>query len=181
LLHADETSEWEESHYCKFAELFYGHQFQIPPSKPRLTRKTEPLFFQGSVISAPAVRNLLVVPSDGYAKVLALDPAAADVEKNLTAFDHSYSAMMGNLDDAWNGPSTSWWPTLGQAVTAMGKLRVLGYFNIMKFQIPTGIVAQLPHLYPDEFTMFATYTDLAMPAFYGPRFRNLNTSGPPSA
>jgi rubrerythrin len=177
-LDADPASEGEASHYRKFAELYYGRAFQ-PPQPPRaMTRDNEPEFFAGAAIPPPQVRNLLVVPADGYAKILALDPAAADVDKNLTAFDQAYNDMMSNLDDAWNGPAARWWPTLGQGVATMAKLRVLGYFNIMKFQIPPAVVAQLPQLYPDEIDMFRTYTHLDAPVFYGPRFMNLNAAAP---
>ena len=175
-LRADGGSEAEESHYCKFAELFYGRQFQVPADAPPLTRDNEPSFFKGAPIPPPAVRNLLTPPADGYAKILALDPAAADVSKTLDAFDEAYSGMMANLDDAWNGPAAVWWPTLGQGVSAMGKLRVLGYFNIMKFQIPPAAVAQLKSLYPDDFEMFQTHANLDAPVFYAPRFRNLNAA-----
>jgi hypothetical protein len=179
-LKADDASEGEESHYCKFAELYYGRLFQVPAGAPEMTRANEAEFFRGAKVQAPAVRNLLTPPSDGYAKILALDPAAADVGKALDAFDQAYSGMMANLDDAWNGPAAVWWPTLGQGVSAMGRLRVLGYFNIMKFQVPANVVGQLQQLYPDDYEMFATYTNLDEPVFYAPRFRNLNPAAAPT-
>jgi hypothetical protein len=58
----------------------------------------------------------------------------------------------------------------------MGELRVLGCFNIMKYEVPAKVVAQLKTLYPNEYADLAAYTDLSAPVFYGPRFRNLNAA-----
>ena len=149
-LAAGRASEDEASHYIKFAELRYGRVFRVPPGAPSITPKNEKLFFKGPKIPAPEVINLLPPPTDGYAAILALDPNATVVAKALDGFDQAYSGMMANLDDAWNGPAATWWPTLGQGVSAMGHLRIAGYFNIMKLQVPPGIVARLGQLYPDD-------------------------------
>jgi rubrerythrin len=175
-LHADGQSENEASHYCKFAEIFYGRQFQKPEPEVPLTRATEPLFFQGYRLPFPEVVNLMAVPNDGYAKLLAADPNGVAVETSLQAFDAAYSAIMAQLDDIWNGPAATSWPTLGQAVEVMGKLRVLGCFNIMKYQVPPDLVSRLAELYPGEYPAIAAYSDLEAPLFYGPRFRNTNPS-----
>ncbi|HXZ02498.1 MAG TPA: ferritin-like protein [Stellaceae bacterium] len=172
-LHAGPASQGEESHYCKFAEIYYGHQFAMPGDVVTLTKATEPQFFGGYPIPFPAVRNTLSVPKDGYAKLLAKDPEGDAASKDLLAFDRAYSGLMGNLDAMWNGPADKSWPTFGQAVETMAKLRVLACFNIMKHQVPPAAVAALPQLYPDEINDLAAYTDLAAPVYYGPRFRNV--------
>ncbi len=176
-LHAGAAAQGEESHYSKFAEIFYGHQFQDPGnSAVQLSRDTEPQFFKGYPIEFPEVQNILMVPSDGYAKILAIDSRGADVKKDLDAFDQAYSGLMENLDAMWNGPAAKSWPTFGAAVETMGKLRILGCFNIMKYQVPPDAVAKLATLYPDEFDKIKDYTRLNEPVFYGPRFRNVNSA-----
>ena len=165
--------ESEESHYAKFASLFYGASYQEPVPRVKLGPETEPLFFKGGVIGWPKVVNTLAVPADGYAKILALDPDAAAVTKDLTAFDSALAAILGALDAAWNGPAAVSWKTLGGAVHGMVDLRVLSCFNILRHEIPKGIVAQLPALYPAEIDRLRDYGDLGKPAFYGPRFTNV--------
>jgi hypothetical protein len=173
-LHAGPAFEGEESHYAKYAELFYGRRYQQPVPDVPLTRETEPLFFSGRPIMAPDVANILYVPTDGYAKLLAADPNAAAVEKSLAAFDQAYSDILGYLDAMWNGPADKSWPTFGKAVSTMVELRVLACFNIMKYQVPQELVAKLQEFYPDEYSDIAVYTDLNQPVLYGPRFRNVN-------
>lgn len=168
--------EGEESHYCKYAEVFYGRRYQKPPGRVALTRATEKKFFKGAPILPPDVVNLLMVPSDGYAAVLKADPNGATVEKALTAFDQAYTNIMSDLEAMWNGPAAKSWPNFGAAVGAMGELRVLGCFNIMKYEVPAKVVAQLKTLYPNEYADLAAYSDLSAPVFYGPRFRNLNAA-----
>jgi len=174
-LHADRF-EGEESHYARYAEIYYGHRYQKPRGKVPLTRQTLKEFFQGYPIQPPDVVNLLMVPSDGYAAVLKADPNGATVEAAMTKFDQAYTAIMSDLEAMWNGPAAKSWPTFGQAVGAMGELRVLGCFNIMKYQVPQSVIAQLKTLYPNEYADLAAYTDLSKPVFYGPRFRNLNAT-----
>lgn len=172
-LHADPGSEGEESHYCKFAEIYYGRRYAEPSPPIELTRGAEPKFFTGYEIPFPAVVNVLTVPRDGYANVLAVDPQGKIVEQALTAFDTAYTGLMNDLDACWNGPAGTSWPTLGKAVIAMGSLRVLACFNIMKYEVPQSALARLGDLYPDEHLEIAQYTDLSEPVFYGPRFVNL--------
>ena len=171
-LHAGPESEQEDSHYCKFAELYYGHQYQEPDPVIELTRGTEPQFFNGSPIPFPNVVNTLAVPSDGYAAILARDPNGAAVTKALDSFDVDYTQVMTNLDAVWNGPASSSWPTLGAAVKGMGGLRVPACFQVMINQIPVDVIADLSALYPDEHVRMAALTDLSRPVFYGPRFVN---------
>jgi Ferritin-like len=167
--------EGEESHYAKFAALYHGARYQDPIPPVKLTCATEPLFFRGRAIGWPEVVNTLAVPSDGYAKLLALDPNAAAVTKDLAAFDTAFSGILTALDGAWNGPTAVSWKTLGGAVHGMVDLRVLSCFNILRYQVPADLVARLPALYPDEIDQLRHYTDLAKPVFYGPRFLNTNT------
>jgi len=167
--------ETEESHYAKFASLYYGAGYQKPSGNLELTPKTESLFFKGLPISWPEVINTLAVPSDGYEKILPLDPNRAIVESNLVAFDNGFSQMLDALENAWNGPSATSWKTLGGAVHGMVDLRVLSCFNIMRSEIPQNIIKKLPELYPSEYEFIAIYTDLSKPVFYGPRFRNTNS------
>jgi hypothetical protein len=166
--------ETEESHYAKFASLYYGARYQQPDPAVKLTRETEHLFFQGGKIGAPIVVNTLAVPADGYAKILALDPAGAAVTSDLDAFDSAFSSILSALDAAWNGPAAVSWKTLGGAVHSMVDLRVLSCFNILRHAIPAGIVAKLPALYPEEIDHLRRYTDLSAAVYYGPRFVNAN-------
>jgi hypothetical protein len=144
-----------------------------------LTPQNEHLFFRGQPIGWPVVINTLAVPSDGYAKIIALDPNAAAVTKDLTAVDSAYSAILTALDAAWNGPAAAAWKTVGLSVRGVGgnppgmiDFRVLARENITRHQIPAEIIAQLSTLYPGEFEFLKTYTDLSQPVFYGPRFIN---------
>lgn len=163
----------EPSHYARFGELRYGRRY-LPsdPSAP-LSRETEESFFRGDEIVWPVVINTLAVPSDGYAAILAGDPQSAMVSQELKAFDAAYTAMMVALDDAWNGPPEQSWPSLGEAVIQMNEMRVLSCFNIMRYQVPAGLVARLAEIYPAEYQVMAAYTDLGSPVFYGPRFLNM--------
>jgi Ferritin-like len=175
-LHADAASEGEASHYCKFAELYYGQTYQTPTPDVELTPETEPQFFRGYPVPFPEVANVLALPKDGYAAILAEDPDTAVVSKALAGFDTAYTAMLTALDAVWNGPAATAWPTLGDAVKGMGGLRVPACFQIIPHQIPPDVVAKLPTLYPDEHEALAGLTDLDQPVFYGPRFFNLNTA-----
>lgn len=171
---AGPESENEESHYARFAEIFYGHRFQMPEHGQKITAETEPEFFQGAKIPTPVVTNTLAVPSDGYAKILALDPNRETVEAALDKFDTTYTSIMDDLDAMWNGPAAQSWPTFGKAVAAMTELRVLSCFYIMRHQIPENIVQRLEKLYPDEYSFLSKYTHLDRPVYYGPRFFNKN-------
>jgi hypothetical protein len=164
--------ESEESHYAKFASLYYGAGYQ--KLNKTMTRQNEPEFFKGLPIGWPKVVNTLVVPSDGYAKILALDPNSATVSPALLAFDNGFSEMLTTLDIVWNGPTATSWKSLGAAVHGMVDFRVLSCFNIMRNQVPDSIIKQLSSLYPAEFEYLKTYTDLSKPVFYGPRFINTN-------
>jgi hypothetical protein len=165
--------ENEESHYGKFAELWYGRRYEEPNPKVTLTSETEAEFFKGTKITWPVVVNTLAVPSDGYERILARDPNGSSVRKDLETFDEVYTEIMGQLDDMWNGPSDTMWPTFGEAVKGMTDLRVLSCFNIMRYHVPQPVIADLESLYPNEYEFLSAYTDLDKPVFYGPRFRNL--------
>jgi len=163
----------EESHYGKFAELWYGARYEVPRPPVPLTRENEAAYFQGVEIPWPEVINTLAVPSDGYARILDLDANGPAVLKDLALFDSVYSGMLLALHTMWNGPLDTQWPTFGEAVEGMVKQRVLSCFTIMRTEVPPAIVARLPELYPSEFHLLETYTDLDQPVFYGPRFRNV--------
>jgi hypothetical protein len=171
--------EFEASHYARFAELYYGAAYDDRDLKMELTPETEHLFFKGQPVGWPVVLNTLAVPLDGYGKIVALDPDAAAVTKDLTAIDAAYSAVLAALDTAWNGPEASSWKTVGLSVRGVGgnppgmiDFRVLARENITRHQIPADVISQLPGLYPAEFEYLKTYTDLDQPVFYGPRFIN---------
>lgn len=166
--------ETEESHYAKFAELYYGAMYKKPKGIKKVTKDNEAKFFRGTPISWPKVINTLCVPVDGYAKILALDPNAKEVSKSLDAFDAAFSEMLSLLDTVWNGPAATSWKTLGAAVHKMVDFRVLSCFNIMRYRIPDDIIQKLPAIYPDEYPFISQYTDLSKPVFYGPRFININ-------
>lgn len=162
----------EQSHYGRFAELHYGRRYQpVTPPEP-ISAQNEARFFTGEEIAWPVVINTLAVPADGYRAVLAQDPDAPAVEKELDAFDAAYTAMMTALHDAWNGPAERSWPSLGEAVFQMNEMRVLSCFNIMRHEVPPATVAELPRLYPDEVAVLKAFTALDRPVFYGPRFQN---------
>jgi hypothetical protein len=173
-LEAGADFENEASHFARFAELRYGARYRPPATPPAtLTREGVAAYFGGEPLAWPVVINTLAVPSDGYDALLALDPDAPAVRKELEAFDAAYTAMMVALDHAWNGPLDTSWPSLGEAVIQMNEMRVLSCFNILRHQVPAELVGRLDDLYPDERRLLATYTDLDKPVFYGPRFRNL--------
>jgi hypothetical protein len=176
--------ELEKSHYARFAELYYGAEYDDRDAPFDLSLKTEASYFRGQPVGWPLVINTLAVPSDGYAKILALDPAAPAVAKDLDAFDAAYSAVLGALDAAWNGPQAASWKTVGLSVRGVGgnpagmiDFRVLARENITRHQMPAAIVAQLPALYPAELEYLRQYTDLDQPVFYGPRFINVSARG----
>jgi hypothetical protein len=83
---ADARYEGEESHYTKFAEIFYGKKF-VNPELDHVTPETEAAFFRGDKVISPILINALAVPADGYAKVLnaytELDPKAANVARQI--------------------------------------------------------------------------------------------------
>jgi hypothetical protein len=192
--------ETEESHYAKFASLFYGHIYQKPKGLNKLTRKNEAKFFTGAPIGWPEVINTLAVPADGYAKALEKDPAGQTTGAYLAAFDTAFSDMLTTLDVVWNGPANATWKPidpaakgmidygvftdvegmeqnhhdLGSAVHGMLDFRVFSSFSITRMQISDSVIAQLPALYPDEIDFIKQYTDLTKPVFYGPRFINTN-------
>lgn len=166
--------EYEESHYARFAEVYYGRMYRKPAPKTKLTAQTEHLFFKGARVGWPVVINTLAVPSDGYTKILAEDPQGADATKELMAFDKTFTDILGGLDAAWNASLSKGdrWKTLGGAVDNMMKLRVFSCFTFMRRQIPVQIVDRLAELYPAEYPHLQTYTDLTRPVYYGPRFLN---------
>jgi hypothetical protein len=173
-LHADANSEAELSHYGKYAELYFGRQYQEPDPDVPLTIETLSQFFKGYEIGAAQVVNTLYVPSDGYQKVLSADPNGTAVTQALVAFDQAYAGIMSDLEAMWNGPADKSWPSFGDAVGKMGDLRVLGCVYLMKNQVPADVVGKLEAMYPDEYADMAKYTDLSAPVFYGPRFHNVN-------
>lgn len=168
---AGEEFQNEETHYTKFAELWYGAHYQEPVPSVEFTPQTEPGFFGGAKIPWPQVINSLAVPADGYDELLRRDPDGQQVGKDMEIFDASYQEMLTALDDMWNGPAEALWPRFGDAVEAMTKQRVLSSFSILRYQVPPGLVADLPGIYPAEYEFLARYTDLDQPVFYGPRFR----------
>ncbi|MFH8774342.1 ferritin-like protein [Streptomyces sp. NPDC017958] len=172
-IRAGAAYQHEESHYGKFAELWYGRTYREPEPAVELTPETEAVHFQGAKIDWPSVINTLAVPADGYDKLLAEDPDGKEITEALLVFDQDYTDMMAHLDAMWNGDPEQQWPTFGEAVHNMMKLRVFSSFTFMQRQIPPALVDDLPRLYPAEFGFLHSYTDLDRPVFYGPRFRNL--------
>jgi Ferritin-like len=172
-LKAGPASQGETSHYARFAELRYRARYAPPASPVELSRETVRGQFTGDEVVWPVVINTLAVPEDGYDRILAEDPDAPSIRKELEAFDAAYTAMMTALDHAWNGPAATSWPSLGEAVIQMNEMRVLSCFNIARHQVPDDVVERLPQLYPGEHRLMSAYTDLSAPVFYGPRFRNL--------
>ncbi|MBV9719250.1 MAG: ferritin-like protein [Candidatus Eremiobacteraeota bacterium] len=167
-------SEGEKSHFVRFAELYFGREYEHPHGLPPPTRDELKARFSGMPIHPPGVINTLAVPKDAYATILAIDPNAAAAQADLDAFDTQLSAILAQLDTVWNGPPDGSWKTLGGAVAVMMKLRVISCFNVELHEIPRAAIAQLRHLYPDEYDYLDHYTDLKAPCFYGPRFINKN-------
>ncbi|MDI9309302.1 MAG: ferritin-like protein [Limnohabitans sp.] len=166
--------EYEESHYAKFAALYYGKDYKTPEENIPLTKENEPKFFTGNPIGWPEVVNTLYVPSDGYEKLLTIDPNGTTMKTAIEQFDTTFAEMLTNLDLVWNGSQSVSWPSFGKAVHGMVDFRVLSCFNIMRTQIADEVVKQIPQLYPDEIETIKKYTDLTKPLFYGPRFINTN-------
>lgn len=173
-LWASEAFQDEPSHYARFAEIYFEAQLQTPNPPVQLTQETLPEFFKGHKIPWPVVTNVLTIPSDGYAKILAADPNKEEVTKALDNFDTNYTSIMDDLDAMWNGPANESWPKFGKAVGSMTEMRVQSCFYIMRHEIPKDIVAKLATLYPKEYSYLEKYTDLNVPVFYGPRFINNN-------
>jgi Ferritin-like len=173
-LHAGPTSQEELSHYGRFAEIYLGHEYQKPANPTNITPANLFEFFAGAPVQFPDVVNTLLVPSDGYAKILALDPNGPAVQKTLLNFDTTYTTIMSDLENMWNGPANESWPKFGDAVGKMAEMRVLSCFYIMQNQIPADVIKKLENLYPTEYASMQKYTNLNEPVFYGPRFFNLN-------
>lgn len=169
-LYTGSAFEQEESHYAKFAQIYYGKQYQVPKHGNKLTPENEADFFQGAFIGWPEVVNTLAVPTDGYARLLALDPNGEAVTHDLQTFDQGFTAILTGLDTVWNGPAANSWKNLGGAVHGMVDLRVLSCFNILRHEIPAKLIAQLPGLYGEEFATLNAFTHLDKPVYYGPRF-----------
>lgn len=167
--------EFEESHYAKFASLFYGAEYKEPESGIRLTKENEALFFKGNKVGWPEVVNTLYVPADGYEKLLDIDPNGKTMKAAIQEFDSVFSEMLTNLDLVWNGPEATSWPSFGKAVHGMVDFRVLSCFNIMRTPISEEVVKKIPELYPNEIEAIKRYTDLSQTVFYGPRFVNTNS------
>ena len=87
VLYAGGASEAEESHYARFAQVYYGRQLSRAHGGAQPTRQTIQDYFKGHEIPWPDVTNTLMVPADGYAKLLAVDPNGAAVLKDLRLFD----------------------------------------------------------------------------------------------
>ncbi|MFJ5230906.1 ferritin-like protein [Kitasatospora sp. NPDC088391] len=179
-LHTGADYQHEESHYAKFAELYYGRTFRAPQPPLALTKDSEAVWFQGDRIDWPAVVNTLAVPADGYEALLSEDKDGVAVAEELTVFDQVYTEMLQHLDELWNGSSDpmTQWATFGEAVEKMSKLRVTSCFTFMRREVPADLVADLPRIYPTEYGHLRAYTDLDRPVFYGPRFRNLAAPRP---
>jgi hypothetical protein len=197
-LMASAQYEGEESHYTKFAEIFYGRKF-VNPELRSVTPDTEASFFRGDRVITPEVINVLAVTADGYGKILQefnkIDPeGATKAQQALDGLDRAYTEVMAALDDVWNGPIEQQGPNLSKAVIGMTELKVpvriasiyypdfpnedpaTAIHNpaIMAQQIPPEIISKITQLYPDEYDDISTYTDLSKPVFFGPRYRNLN-------
>lgn len=201
---ADSRYEGEESHYTKFAEIFYGRKF-VNPELRHVTPETEASFFRGDKVMSPNVINALAVPADGYARVLdeygRLDPEGAIRARHaLDGVDQAYTDIMSNLDAVWNGPANDQGERMGAAIVGMSQLKVpiriqCAYYPnypaedesdaiwqpaLMKQQIPEEIIADSFKLYPDEWNDLNQYTDLTEPVYFGPRFLNLNVTEVPA-
>ncbi len=183
---ASSDYEGEESHYAKFAEIFYGSRF-VNPELRYVNPETEKSFFRGDVVMMPDTINVLAVTADGYQKILreykARDPESTEhISQALDGVDHAYTDVMTNLDAAWNGPIEKQGPSLSAAVIGMTELKVPVRIDpaIMSQQIPEEIISNLFSLYPDEYDDLREYTDLAKPVFFGPRFINLNVAQLPT-
>ena len=198
-LMASAQYEGEESHYTKFAEIFYGRRF-VNPELRAVTPDTEASFFRGDRVITPEVINVLAVTADGYGKILQafnkIDPEGATrAQQALDGMDQGYTEVMNALDDVWNGPLELQGPNLSKAVIGMTELKVpvrisSTYYPdfpnedpataihnpaIMAQQIPAEIISNLTRLYSDEYEDISAYTDLSKPVFFGPRYFNLNS------
>jgi hypothetical protein len=130
--------EYEESHYAKFASLFYGHTYRDPENIGELTNENEPEFFKGPAIGWPDVLNIMAMPSDGYAKILALDPNGPDSENGnnvaaqLNACDAAFSNMMTTLDLVWNPTAQGTWNPIPSSANKMINYQVFQHVADMQ-------------------------------------------------
>lgn len=203
-LMASAQYEAEESHYTKFAEIFYGRKF-VNPELRAVTPDTEASFFRGDRVIFPGIINVLAVTADGYEKILQefnkIDPEGSRMaQQALDGLDQGYTEVMTALDSVWNGPIEEQGPNLSKAVIGMTELKVpvrissTYYPNfpdedpetavhnpaIMAQKIPAEIISKLTQLYPDEYEDLSSYTDLSKPVFFGPRYLNLNVGSLPT-
>ena len=203
-LMASAQFEAEESHYTKFAEIFYGRKF-VNPELRAVTSETEASFFRGDRVIAPEVINVMAVTADGYEKILQefnkIDPEGARrAQQALDGLDQAYTEVMTALDDVWNGPIEQQGPNLSKAVIGMTELKVPARISstyypnfpdkdpetavhnpaIRAQQIPPEIISKLTQLYPEEYEDISAYTDLSQPVFFGPRYINLNLRSLPT-
>ena len=152
--------EYEESHYAKFASLYYGYSYLDPGDIGPLTSENEALFFRGSAIAAPAVMNILAVPADGYEKILVLDDSAIDgehgggVRAQLDAFDTAYSNMLMTLDTVWNPLTAGSWRQLSPNASKMVNYRV--FQNTATLQEQVGGLGSAVHAMMD-FRVFTSF------------------------
>lgn len=173
-LSSGDDSQYELSHYARFAELRFGRTYTGPDARDdaAITAEGQRRYFRGDPIVWPTVINTLAVPRDGYAAILRLDPDGKEVMKDLHAFDQAYTRMLAALDDTWNGPVDESWPSLGRAVTEMDTLRVTSCFGVLRRPIPDVATARLNELCPGESDELRALCDVGAPLFYGPRFVN---------
>lgn len=152
--------EYEESHYAKFASLYYGHAYLEPADKKQLTSENEPEFFKGSEVGWPSVLNIMAVPSDGYAKILALDTNGPDSEKGtnvmaqLDAFDAAFSNMMMTLDLVWNPTAQGSWNSITPSASKMINYKV--FQNVAEMQQSVGGLGTAVHGMMD-FRVFTSF------------------------
>lgn len=179
-LSSGDDSQYELSHYARFAELRFGRTYTGPDARDAaITAEGQRRYFRGDRIVWPTVINTLAVPSDGYAAILRLDPDAKEVLNDLRTFDLAYTRMLAALDDTWNGPAEESWPSLGRAVTEMDTLRVTSCFGVLRRPIPAAAITRLDELYPGESDELSALSDVSAPLFYGPRFVNTSLAAHP--
>jgi hypothetical protein len=90
----DPAAQDNLAHYYKFAEIYHGR---------KLTKVGNEYRFEGAEILFPAIHRVRPVPPEGY-----------PVESR--AFDDAYTALLGDLQTAWNSDAGD----LGGAIGAMG-------------------------------------------------------------
>ena len=126
---ADAPGDDHVAHYYAFAEIYYGR---------RLRETEEGWQFTGAPVPFPDARPMARVPAGGW------DQPPPEVQRLLSAFDSTYTAVLEALDAAWadGGPGS-----LNTAVRTMRRLESPAV-ELMEIPIPGTLETYGPQFRP---------------------------------